>query len=84
MGNYVRHAGPQKFRLQVTADKLIGVTGPVTITFDYKIRGVQSETARFELTAPETNPVSAVIKSDADGGITIKGTRFFEGKWAKQ
>ena len=65
MGNYVRHAGPQKFRLQVTADKLIGVTGPVTITFDYKIRGVQSETARFEL-------------------ITIKGTRFFEGKWAKQ
>jgi prepilin-type processing-associated H-X9-DG protein len=83
MGNYVQTQGGRRIKLQITKDQLIGSSGPITITFGYRIVDIgDGGVARLVLTAPETTDASTVIEVENDG-VTFKGGQM-QGKWMKQ
>lgn len=83
VGTYVQEQNGRRIKLRVTPDQLIGSTGPVTITFNYRVSDIgKSGEARVVLTAPETPDASATIVAEPDG-LTIRGGQL-QGKWVKQ
>jgi hypothetical protein len=66
----------------VTRDQLIGSTGPITITFNYRIDNVGESAAQMVLIAPETPDATALVRVAPDG-LEIRGGQL-QGKWTKQ
>lgn len=83
-GNYVREENGRTIKLTVAADRVSATQGPVTVAFTYAPEVLGQRAARLTLSAPDTPPSAMVIQTDPDGGITIKGSPFLEGKWKKQ
>jgi hypothetical protein len=73
--------GHRVIRLEITPKTIAATSGPITVTFAYQIVSAGEKTARLALSAEGTRQQSIHVTIKTDGGLTIRGTQYYEGEW---